>query len=327
MDSPTLIGSTIGFVLAMLFLTHALAKYEDFLNDKKLARGFAFGFIAAVLAYIVEQVGIFSFNVQDMERDSPIAFVSIFGIAILHTALKGMALNHNSLWDKKDMNVPFYGAFFGFIFGAVYVTVIISKTLTSGEVDGYVEPILLFLLALGMIMFQGSTSIIMGWGVPKGKLIPYFIKLSLAHIFMNIFIFLSAVNIIPFFLTVLMIVVYGFFLYGFCYQVVLPDSLTNEQRKELFPTERPFRRQLSRLSKIDPGKREGKDDQKKSELSTDKTNEVADEKTNDVADEKMNELDNEPKIEIGNEKANGNGIEDKKDPEIEIIEDPRIGKG
>ena len=248
MDTGTLAGSTIGFVLAMVFLTHMLIRYEDFLNDKKLARGFAYGFVAAVVAYIVEQTGVFSFNVQDMERDSSVAFISIFGIAILHTALKGMALNHRSLWDGKDMNIPFYGAFFGFIFGAVYVTVIISKTLRGGEVDGYLEPVLLFLLALGMILFQGSTSVIMGWGIPKLKLYGFFARVVLAHIFLNVFIFLSAVGLIPYALMVLLTLVYGFMLYGYSYQVVLPESLTKEQRKELYPTTRPMSKRLSRLS-------------------------------------------------------------------------------
>jgi hypothetical protein len=245
MDSPTLAGSTIGFILAIVFLTHSLIRYEEFLNDKKLGRGFMFGFVFAILAYIIEQAGFFSFAVQDVERDSSLAFISIFGIAFLHTAMKGMALNHRSLWDGKDVNVPFYGAFYGFIFGAIYVTVIISKNLSSGEIDGVIEPLLLFLLAVGMILFQGSTSIIMGWGIPRGRLFQYFLYVSLAHIFMNIFIFLGAVGLIPFALTVIMILVYGFFLYGFCFQVILPDSLSREQSKELFPSERPISRRLT----------------------------------------------------------------------------------
>jgi len=249
MDAETLTGTTIGFILAFGFLTHTLIRYEDYLDDKKLARGFMFGFGSAVIAYIMEQVGFFSFAVQDVSRDSSLAFISIFGIAFLHTALKGMALSRSSFWDGKDWNIPFYGAAFGFTFGAVYVTVIISKTLKSGEVDGIVEPILLFLLALGMILFQGSTSIIMGWGIPKQKLVPYFVKLSIAHIFLNSFIFLSAVGLIPFSLMVSLILVFGFFLYGFTYQVVLPDSLTKEQKKELFSAPpRPISKQLSRLS-------------------------------------------------------------------------------
>lgn len=246
MDIPTLIGSTTGFLLAIIFLTHALVRYEDFLNDKKLARGFAFGFVAAVLAYLVEQVGIFSFSVQDMERDSPVAFVSIFGIAILHTALKGMALNHRSLWDGKDMNVPFYGAFFGFIFGAVYVTVIISKAVTGGYADNVSESVALFCIALGMMLFHGSTSILMGWGIPRGKLFSFSVKLTVAHIFMNLFIFLSAVNIIPYLLTALVVASYGLFLYGFCYRAVLPNSLSRDQEQILYPRGRPISRQLSR---------------------------------------------------------------------------------
>jgi hypothetical protein len=250
MDTGTLTGSTVGFVLAMVFITHMLVRYEEFLNDKKLARGFLYGFIAAVIAYLVEQLGFFSFNVQDMERDVGPAFISIFGIAVLHTAMKGLALNHKALWDGKDMNVPFYGAFYGFIFGAVYVTVIISKTLNTGEVDGW-EPVFLFILAVGIILFHGSTSVIMGWGVAKLRMHGYAARIALLHIFLNVLIFLSAVGLIPYGLMVVLSLMYGSLLYGFAYQVVLPESLTKEQRKKLFPTVRPVGRRLSRLSAKD----------------------------------------------------------------------------
>jgi len=264
MDQPTLAGTIIGFVAAMGFITHLLMKYEAYLDDRKLAIGFTMGFISGVIAFLVEQAGIFSFNVEDIEADSFLAFISIFGIAILHTALKGMGLNHKSLREGDDRNIAFYGTFFGFIFGAVYVTVIVSKSLKSGDIDSIAEGILLVLLSLGMVMFQGSTSIIMGWGIPNGKLFAMFGKISLAHIFMNLFIFMNAVNLIPSYLMVFFVLAFGLLLYTYCYQVVLPESLTKEQRRKLFPQDRLVRRQLSKLATGEPKKEEPS----KSELDT-----------------------------------------------------------
>jgi len=253
MDPATLAGTTTGFILAFAFLTHILIQYEDFLDDRKLYVGSAFGFISAVIAYLVEQLGIFGFSVENVDKDASFAFISIFGIALLHTALKGMSLNHKSIREGKDRNIAFYGASFGFIFGAVYVTVIISKVLTAGEIAGDSEAHilypLLFLLSLGIILFQGSTGLIMGWGVAQDRLYNYFIRISLLHMFMNLFFFLSAVGLTPFYLTVFLVVSYGSLLYVYSYREVLPSSLTKEQRKMLFPSGRPVSRQLSHVSK------------------------------------------------------------------------------
>ncbi|MCK4614587.1 MAG: hypothetical protein KAU14_07280 [Thermoplasmata archaeon] len=247
MDFETFIGTAIGFTLAIAFLTHLLIKYEDFLDDRKLYIGSGFGFICAIIAYLVEQMGVFSFHVEDVAKDSSLAFISIFGIAILHTAMKGLSLNHRMLREGKDWNIAFYGTSFGFIFGAVYVTVLISKSLKSGDLEGEFDHILLFLLALGMILFQGSTSVIMGWGIPQGKLFLFFRNIVLVHIFMNVFIFLSAVNLIPPFLMVSLVLAYGILLYTYAYRVVLPASLTKDQRKKLFSMGRPIGKRLSRL--------------------------------------------------------------------------------
>ena len=83
MDPETFVGSAVGFIFAIGFLTHLLIKYEEFLNDRKLYVGSGMGFISAIIAYIIEQLGIFSFHVEDMAKDSSTAFISIFGIAIL----------------------------------------------------------------------------------------------------------------------------------------------------------------------------------------------------------------------------------------------------
>jgi len=213
--------------------------------------GSGFGFISAVIAYLVEQLGIFGFGVEDISTDSSFAFISIFGIALVHTAMKGLSLNHPTIQDGKDRNIAFYGASFGFIFGAVYVTVIISKVLTAGQIAGHSEAYylypLLFLLSVGIILFHGSTGLIMGYGVSQGRLHAYFIRISLVHIFLNVFFFLSAVNLVPYRLTVLLVVSYGTLLYVYAYREVLPESLTKEQRKNLFlDSGRPPSRQLSR---------------------------------------------------------------------------------
>lgn len=247
MDNETLVGTTVGFILAFAFLTHILMEYEKFMDEKKLATGFGFGFLSAVVAYLVEQLGIFGFT-----SDPYFSFYSIFGIAVVHTALKGMSLNHHRFTEGKDPNIAFYGAYYGFTFGAVYVTVIISKVLKGGEMGGHTEPYIiipmLFFLSLGMILFQGSTSLIMGYGVSQGKVFTYFRNISVIHIFMNIFFFLNVLYnyLLP--LTTALVLVFGTFLYMYSYRVILPLSLTKEQKKEMFPTLRPIGKQLSRKS-------------------------------------------------------------------------------
>lgn len=249
MDQETVAGTTVGFLLAMIFITHQLVKYEKYLDDRKLAIGFTMGFVSGMLAFLVEQVGIFSFNVEDIAQDSSRAFISIFGIAVLHSALKGMFLNHKSLTEGDDQNIAFYGSLFGFFFGAIYVTVLISKSLKSGDLDGPFEFILLGLLSVGMVLFQGSTSVVMGWAVSKGKLYRYFGIISISHMIMNVFIFLSAVNLIPPFLMVLFILVYGILFYVYCHQHILPTSLTRVQARELRVEMKPSKKRLSRLAK------------------------------------------------------------------------------
>ncbi len=248
MDQETLAGTTVGFLLAMIFITHQLVKYEKYLDDRKLAIGFTMGFVSGMLAFLVEQIGIFSFNVEDITQDSSRAFISIFGIAFLHTALKGMFLNHKSLTDGKDQNIAFYGSLFGFFFGAIYVTVLISKSLKSGDLDGPFEFILLGLLSVGMVLFQGSTSVVIGWAVSKGQLYRYFGIISASHMIMNVFIFMSAVNLIPPFLMVLFVLVYGILFYMYCHQHILPTSLTRDQVRKLNVETKQSRKRLSRLA-------------------------------------------------------------------------------
>ncbi len=249
MDVETLTGTIIGFVTAIALLTHQLIRYEDYLNDRKLYIGSGLGFISAFVAYIFEQLGIFSFYVSGSPEDYSRAFVSIFGIAILHTALKGYSLNRASLREGKDPNIAFYGAAFGYIFGAVYVTILVSKSLKSGDASTPIEFILLLLLSIGVILFQGSTGVIMGWGVSRGEMLKFFAYVTGAHIFLNSVIFLRAVFLIPSPLMVAFVLAYGVFLYAYTYRVVLPASLTKEQRKKLFGEKRGPTRRLSESSK------------------------------------------------------------------------------
>lgn len=239
-------ASLIGFVPAMYFMFHSLKKYEHFLNDRKLFLSFGGGFFVAIIAGFFEMVGIFSLNYKHFEDngipESPAisyAFVSIFGIAIVHEAVKTMVLNHPKFLGKKD--TLYYGSSLGFGFAAMYVYIVVIWGRMEGDIalsDFTYDVILL----IGLILLHGSFGMIIGYGCSIFKTKRFFIYATILHVILNLVIFFRWLEYINQPVLAFFVLAYGGFLYLYMYQNILPIALTEKQKS----VRRRFLRKKSR---------------------------------------------------------------------------------
>lgn len=237
MALDTFIGSIIGFVPAIYFMFHSLKKYEHFLNDRKMFLSFGGGFFVAIIAGFFEMVGIFSLDYTnyldggDISESTAIGFsiVSIFGIAIVHEAVKTMVLNHPKFLGKKD--TLYYGASLGFGFAAMYVFLIVIWGLTQEKLET-IDFVYAIILLVGITLLHGSLGVIIGYGCSNFKTKKYFVIATFLHVILNFVLFLRGWEVINKPISAFFVLAYGSLLYLYIYYNVLPTALTEEQKKE-----------------------------------------------------------------------------------------------
>jgi hypothetical protein len=157
----------------------------------------------------------------------------ILGLAVFETIVKLVFVNLPRF--KREYDTTFYGASFGFGFSS-FIVIAISYINITGEFGVSVENILsLIMFGLGIIFIQGALGIYLGYGVHQQELVKYAIYAILIQMPFNFILMLWYLLIRVYLVSgwelILFATVYGFCVYYYIYNNVLPEALPEDLRK------------------------------------------------------------------------------------------------
>jgi RsiW-degrading membrane proteinase PrsW (M82 family) len=204
----------LGIIPALLFLLISVRGYEGFLKQKNIFLAFIGGIIIGFVAAVLE---IYT-------GDVPIYIILAF--PIFEQLFKTIILNIGRLQEKRETVI--YGLTLGLGFGAVTTSAsIIRGTISAGD---YLSLGLVVFGSFGIIMLQGATGVLIGFGVYKKELMKWVIFAIILQIIYN-----TGVMIIqPFsiFIIVIYLFVFGAIIYWYATKKVMPRILLESQRRK-----------------------------------------------------------------------------------------------
>jgi len=204
----------LGIIPALIFLLISARGYEDFLKQKNIFLAFIAGIIIGFIAVVLE---IYT-------GDIPIYIVLAY--PILEQLFKTIILNIGRLQEKRETVI--YGLTLGLGFGSVSTSAsIIRGTLPAGD---YLSIALIIFGSLGIIMLQGATGVLIGYGVYKRELTKWVIFAILLQISFNLGI--EIVQGLPIFLVVIYLFIYGLIIYWYATRKIMPRILIESQRRK-----------------------------------------------------------------------------------------------
>jgi|GEM_PF-414246 len=217
----------LGIIPALVLLFIGLKGFEGHFKEKTMfivfIGGIISGFISAVIELLTASVGIFY----------------IFLFPILEQVFKTMILNIGRFQRKKETAI--YGLTLGLGFGSIFTPV--SILLSNVQTTDYLLFSLVLFGAFGIIIFQGATGAIIGYGVYEGKLSKYLLFVILLHLPITTLIFITNFTIYNFYfvgyLQIIIIVLlqiglvlYGTVLYWYATKKIMPRILSRSQRRK-----------------------------------------------------------------------------------------------
>ena len=209
----------LGIIPALLFLLISVRGYEGFLKQKNIflafIGGIIIGFVAAVLEIYTGDVLIYI----------------ILAFPVFEQLFKTIILNIGRLQEKRETVI--YGLTLGLGFGAVSTSAsIIRGTIKAGD---YLTFGLVIFGSFGIIMLQGATGILIGYGVYKKELTKWVISAILLQISFNLgleILSLSIPQTSSIFYIVPYLFVYGLIIYWYGVRKVMPRILLESQRRK-----------------------------------------------------------------------------------------------
>ncbi len=234
MAIPTQLAFTLSFLIGIIpvfiILFYTVKNYEGYFEDRHFFFGLLTSLFLSVLAgfiHIIIFAGIPAyFGLVGLA-------VIIIGLAIFETMVKLVFVNLPRF--KREYDTTFYGASFGFGF-ASFIVIAISYINITGELGASVEVILsLIMFGLGIIFIQGALGIYLGYGVHKQELVRYAIYAILIQMPFNFVIVVWYLFIRIFIQSgwelIIFATLYGFGVYYYIYNNVLPEALPEDMRK------------------------------------------------------------------------------------------------
>jgi hypothetical protein len=206
----------LGIIPALILLFISIKGYEKTTKHKNIFLAFIGGIIIGFIATILE---IYT-------GDVPIYIIVLF--PVFEELFKTIILNIGRLQEKPETVI--YGLTLGLGMGAVATSAsILRGTLQAGD---YLGLGLVVLGSCGIIMLQGGTGVLIGFGVYKGKLTHYVTLAVVLHImcFAGLFVVQVSLNNITVIVTYLLIV--GLIIYWFATMKIMPRLLTESQRRK-----------------------------------------------------------------------------------------------
>jgi hypothetical protein len=204
----------LGIIPALIFLYISIKGHEDYLKHKNIYLAFIGGIIAGFIAAVLE---IYT-------GDVPIYFIVAF--PIFEQLFKTIILNLRRLQEKKETVI--YGLTLGLGFGSVATSAsIIRGTFQAGD---YLTLGLVIGGSCGIIMLQGATGALIGYGVFRRKLSIYLTFAVILQILVNSGLFI--VQVLPVGYVVTYLFITGLILYWYAIKKILPKILVEGQRRK-----------------------------------------------------------------------------------------------
>lgn len=204
----------LGIVPALIFLLISVRGYEGFLKQKNIFLAFIGGIIIGFIAAVLE---IYS-------GDLPIYIILAY--PIFEQLFKTIILNIGRLQEKRETVI--YGLTLGLGFGSVSTSASIMRgTISAGD---YLSLGLVIFGSFGIIMLQGATGILIGYGVYKKELTKWVIAAILLQISYNIGIVI--VQGLSIFIVVSYLFIFGLIIYLYATRKVMPRILLESQRRK-----------------------------------------------------------------------------------------------
>jgi len=204
----------LGIVPALIFLLISVRGYEGFLKQKNIFLAFIGGIIIGFAATVLE---IYT-------GDLPIYIILAY--PVFEQLFKTIILNIGRLQEKRETVI--YGLTLGLGFGSVSTSASIMRgTISAGD---YLSLGLVIFGSLGIIMLQGATGVLIGYGVYKKELTKWVIAAILLQISYNIGIVI--VQGLSIYIVVIYLFVFGLIIYWYGTRKIMPRILLESQRRK-----------------------------------------------------------------------------------------------
>jgi len=206
----------LGIIPALILLFISVKGYEKTIKQKNIFLAFIVGIIIGFIIVVVEIY----------YRTLPlIYFIVVF--PIFEELFKTIILNIRRLQEKPD--TVFYGLTLGLGIGSVATSAsILQGTLPAGD---YLGLALVVIGSCGVIMLQGSTGIIIGYGVFRSKVSQYVLFAIVLHM-----IFMTGLYTTQIFFQGTAAVAYlfiaGLLLYWYSTKKIMVQILVESQRRK-----------------------------------------------------------------------------------------------
>jgi hypothetical protein len=204
----------LGIIPALILLYISLKGYEGHYKEKNIFISFIAGIIAGFIAAIIELYTLTA------------GLVVIVLYPVLEQLIKTMILNIRRLQGKSESVI--YGLSLGLGFGSIFtpVSMILANIQTW-------EPVIFALViigSIGIILFQGGTGSLIGYGIYTGKLPKFYLIAILLHIPITGWFFITSYYNIEH--LQIGLVLYGLIVYWYCTKKIMSKILSqNEKRK------------------------------------------------------------------------------------------------
>jgi hypothetical protein len=205
----------LGIIPALILLFISIKGYEKSLKHKTIFLSFIVGII---IGFIITVIEIYT-------GDIPIYIIVIF--PVFEELFKTIILNIGRLQEKPE--TVFYGLTLGLGLGSVATSAsILRGTLQAGD---YLGLGLVVFGSCGIIMLQGATGVLIGFGVYKGKVAQYVAIAVVLHIaFITGLFFVQVLRISVVVVTYLFIA--GLIIYWYATKKIMPQILREGQRRK-----------------------------------------------------------------------------------------------
>jgi len=204
----------LGIIPALILLYISIKGYEGYYKDKLIFLTFIGGIIAGAITVIIET---FSSGIG-------ILFILLF--PIIEQLFKTMILNFGRFQRKKETTV--YGLTLGLGFGSIFTPFsMVTANIQAGDLFVLT---LIVIGSIGIILLQGSTGVIIGYGIYDGKLLKYLLYAIILHLPITSIIFLTQY----FNLAYLQIglIIYGLIIYWYITTKIMSRILLNKRQRK-----------------------------------------------------------------------------------------------
>jgi RsiW-degrading membrane proteinase PrsW (M82 family) len=204
----------LGIIPALLFLLVSVRGYEGYIIQKNIFLAFIGGIIIGFVAAILE---IYT-------GDVPIYIILAY--PIFEQLFKTIILNLGRLQEKRETVI--YGLTLGLGFGAVSTSAsIVRGTITAGD---YLSLGLVVVGSCGIIMLQGATGVLIGFGVYKKELMKWVIFAIVLQMIYNAGVMI--VQPLSIYIIVIYLLVFGIIIYWYATKKIMPRIILESQRRK-----------------------------------------------------------------------------------------------